>query len=57
MDVSFSGILTYIEELVSGKKNKTKKQRQDSASKALIENVGVGADGLPYSQADLCYSL
>jgi len=31
MDVSFSGILTHIEELVSGKKtSQTKKQRKES---------------------------
>ena len=34
MDVSFSGILTHIEELVSGKKNsQTRKQRQCNAGK------------------------
>lgn len=36
MDVSFSGILTHIEELVSGKKTSlTKKQRKDNASKGV----------------------
>jgi len=56
MDVSFSGILTHIEELVSGKKNsQTKKQKQENAGKAVID--GAQNNGLPYSQADLCYSL
>ena len=51
MDVSFSGLLTFIEELVTGKKNsQTKKQKQ--------ENVGkMKTDDPPYSKEDLCYSL
>jgi N6-L-threonylcarbamoyladenine synthase len=51
MDVSFSGLLTFIEELVTGKKNsQTKKQKQ--------ENVGkMDTDEPPYSREDLCYSL
>ena len=37
MDVSFSGILTHIEELVSGKKTSlTKKQRKESSGKAAV---------------------
>jgi N6-L-threonylcarbamoyladenine synthase len=35
MDVSFSGILTYVEELVTGKKNsQTKKQKETNTGKA-----------------------
>ena len=42
MDVSFSGILTNIEEHVSGKKNsQTKKQKKSNAGKAVKD----GADG------------
>lgn len=49
MDVSFSGLLTYIEELVKGKKSsKTKKQRaQQETEKMEVE----------HSKEDLCYSL
>ena len=54
MDVSFSGILTHIEELVSGKKNsQTKKQKQENAGKAVV----LSSNGAPHDQADLCYSL
>ena len=50
MDVSFSGLLTNIEELVTGKKNsQTKKQKGDKAGKMEVETT--------YSEADLCYSL
>jgi N6-L-threonylcarbamoyladenine synthase len=52
MDVSFSGLLTYIEELVLGKKNsQTKKQKQNQQGKAEIESPA------SYSKEDLCYSL
>ena len=51
MDVSFSGLLTFIEELVTGKKNsQTKKQKQENAGK-------MKTDDPPYSKEDLCYSL
>jgi N6-L-threonylcarbamoyladenine synthase len=51
MDVSFSGLLTFIEELVTGKKNsQTKKQKQENAGK-------MDTDEPPYSREDLCYSL
>ena len=57
MDVSFSGILTHIEELLCGKKtSQTKKQRKDAANKAEIEE-SKDASNSAYSQADLCYSL
>lgn len=49
MDVSFSGILSYIEELVTGKKNsQTKKQQEDEVGKS---------EAVTYSKEDLCYSL
>ena len=49
MDVSFSGILTHIEELVSGKKNsQTKKQKSQNAGKANIESAN-GQQALPHS--------
>ena len=52
MDVSFSGLLTYIEELVTGKKNSlTKKQKEDQSGKMDIDSEA------PYSKEDLCYSL
>ena len=45
MDVSFSGILTHIEELVSGKKNsQTKKQKKENAGKAVVQPAS-GAAG------------
>jgi len=50
MDVSFSGLLTNIEELVSGKKNSQTKKQQDS-------NAGKAAVAKTHSTADLCYSL
>jgi N6-L-threonylcarbamoyladenine synthase len=40
MDVSFSGILTNIEELVSGKKNsQTKKQKNNNSGKASVDQI------------------
>ena len=51
MDVSFSGLLTFIEELVTGKKSsQTKKQKNDGAGKMEV-------DAQNYSPEDLCYSL
>jgi len=51
MDVSFSGLLTYIEELVTGKKtSQTKKQKNDGAGKMEVDHQN-------YSPEDLCYSL
>lgn len=51
MDVSFSGLLTFIEELVTGKKNsQTKKQKTENSGK-------METDEAPYSKEDLCYSL
>ncbi|TNV77449.1 hypothetical protein FGO68_gene2185 [Halteria grandinella] len=50
MDMSFSGMLTHIEELVTGKKtSQTKKQQQEQSGKMQIEET--------YSKEDLCYSL
>ena len=45
MDVSFSGILTNIQEMVQGKKQKTKGKNTKEEEKK------------EYSQEDLCYSL
>ena len=57
MDVSFSGILTHIEELLCGKKtSQTKKQRKDAANKVETEE-SKAASASSHSQADLCYSL
>jgi N6-L-threonylcarbamoyladenine synthase len=51
MDVSFSGLLTFIEELVTGKKSsQTKKQKNDGAGKMEVDTQN-------YSPEDLCYSL
>ena len=51
MDVSFSGLLTYIEELVLGKKSsQTKKQKAENAGKMDVDQCN-------YSKEDLCYSL
>ena len=52
MDVSFSGLLTYIEELTNGKKNQTKKQKetQGHGEKNQIQVQ-------THSKEDLCYSL
>ena len=51
MDVSFSGLLTNIEELVTGKKNsQTKKQKEEGKGKMEIDSEQV-------SREDLCYSL
>ena len=45
MDVSFSGILTHIEELVSGKKNsQTKKQKANNSGKASVQNQAADAN-------------
>jgi N6-L-threonylcarbamoyladenine synthase len=50
MDVSFSGLLTNIEELVTGKKQSlTKKQKDENAGKMDVDTT--------HSQEDLCYSL
>jgi len=46
MDVSFSGILTNIEELVSGKKSsQTKKQKNTNSGKASVDVV-MSEDGV-----------
>lgn len=51
MDVSFSGLLTNIEELVTGKKNsQTKKQKEEGTGKMEVDSVET-------SKEDLCYSL
>jgi N6-L-threonylcarbamoyladenine synthase len=51
MDVSFSGILTHIEELVTGKKSsQTKKQQGQNSGKVEVASK-------TYSKEDLCYSL
>ena len=51
MDVSFSGLLTNIEELVTGKKNsQTKKQKEEGTGKMEVESGEM-------SKEDLCYSL
>ena len=56
MDVSFSGILTYIEDLVKGKKKGlTKKQRAQMNEKAIKEHEEKQSQA--YSKEDLCYSL
>jgi len=53
MDVSFSGLLTFIEELVTGKKNsKTKKQQNSNTGKMEIDQSSMG-----HSKEDLCFSL
>ena len=57
MDVSFSGILSNIEELVKGKKNSTtKKQKQKNAVKNDVD-MEEEKEQCQYSKEDLCYSL
>lgn len=56
MDVSFSGILTYIEDLVKGKKKGlTKKQRANMNAESIKKHEEEAA--MEYSKEDLCYSL
>lgn len=59
MDVSFSGILTNIEELVSGKKNsQTKKQKNTNSGKTNPDQIMTEVGDLEKPSAeDLCYSL
>ena len=56
MDVSFSGILTFVEDLVKGKKKTlTKKQKSTMTAEqiAAAENL----ESANHSKEDLCYSL
>ncbi|CDW81730.1 probable trna threonylcarbamoyladenosine biosynthesis protein osgep-like [Stylonychia lemnae] len=57
MDVSFSGILTFIEDLVTGKKNSTTKKQQQEKQKIKVEDGLIAQTPLTYSKEDLCYSL
>ena len=56
MDVSFSGILTYIEDLVKGKKKGiTKKQKARMTPQQIADEEA--AQNVVHSTEDLCYSL
>ena len=56
MDVSFSGILTFIEDLVKGKKKGLTKKQKSQMTKEAIEEMEA-AQNQEYSKEDLCYSL
>jgi N6-L-threonylcarbamoyladenine synthase len=56
MDVSFSGILTYVEDIVKGrKKGLTKKQKANLTAEAVAK--AEAELSATYSKEDLCYSL
>ena len=56
MDVSFSGILTFIEDLVKGKKKGLTKKQRSQMSKEKIEEQEL-LQSTEFSKEDLCYSL
>lgn len=56
MDVSFSGILTFVEDLVKGKKKGLTQKQKLQMNKQQIEEVE-NMQNAVHSKEDLCYSL
>jgi N6-L-threonylcarbamoyladenine synthase len=56
MDVSFSGILTYVEELVKGERKSLTKKQKSTMTPQQIKDAEEQLK-MVYTKEDLCWSL